>query len=239
MNSHLILFALEKKRLILSLHTKLLRVCVDIVRVYEKLLKEFGAQLWWPAETRFEMVVGAILTQQTTWTSVEVAIRNLKREKLLNPHSLANSNPQLVEAMVRPTGFYKQKAKRIMKLAKYLVDGYDGFVDRLLKKPKQELRRELLSLEGVGLETADVILLYAADLLVFPIDAYTRRFSRRFGLGDLDYEELRMYFEERLPREIQVYKELHALVDHLGKTYCKKTPDCASCFLSQECAREI
>jgi endonuclease-3 related protein len=210
---------------------------LEIVEVYEKLLTEFGRQFWWPAETRFEMMVGAILTQRTTWSAVEVAITNLKREKLLSPHSLANSNPKLVEVMVRSTGFYRQKARRIMKLAKYLVEGYGGSVDRFLSKPGRELRKELLSLEGVGRETADVILLYAADQLVFPIDAYTQRFSRRFGFGDLDYERLKAHFEEQLPRDLQVYKELHALIDELGKTYCKKTPECPSCTLSGMCPK--
>ncbi len=233
-------FRLVKGRLILSESIERYRwFIVDLVRVYEMLLKDFGRQFWWPAETQFEVMVGAILTQQTTWTSVEVAVRNLKREKLLNPHSLADSSVKLVETMIRPTGFYKQKAKRIMKLAKYIVDGYGGSVNRFLKRPKLELRRKLLSLEGVGFETADVIVLYAADMLMFPIDAYTRRFCSRFGLGDMDYEALRTYFEENLPREVQVYKELHALIDQLGKTYCKKTPDCVSCSLSRECARKI
>ncbi|UCD97126.1 MAG: endonuclease [Candidatus Bathyarchaeota archaeon] len=212
---------------------------MEIVKVYERLLTEFGRQFWWPAETRFEMMVGAILTQRTTWSAVEVAIRKLKRKKLLNPHALANSNPQLVEAMVRQTGFYRQKARRIRKLANHLVEGYGGSVDRFLRKPWQELRSELRSLEGVGRETADVILLYAANQLVFPIDAYTQRFSRRFGLGDLDYEGLKAHFEEQMPKDLQVYKELHALIDELGKKYCKKAPECPSCILSDTCPKNL
>jgi len=200
------------------------------------LLKHFGKQYWWPAETRFEVIIGAILTQQTTWKNVESAIENLKNGELLEPHSLATALLNNVETLIRHTGFYRQKARRIINFSQYLVTKYKGSLDRFFNGPQEQIRRELLSLEGIGPETADSILLYAGNRLTFPIDAYTTRLCERLGIKELDYETLREFFESNLPRDSQIYKEFHALIDKLGKTYCKTKPQCSSCPLANDCA---
>lgn len=208
---------------------------MDLTKIYQKLLKHYGKQYWWPAETRFEIIIGAILTQQTTWKNVELAIRNLKDAGLLGSHSLAKAPSNNVEALIRHTGFYRQKARRIINFAQYLVDKYDGSLDKFFNGPEDQIRRELLLLEGVGPETADSILLYAADRLSFPIDAYTIRLCERLGIKELQYEKLREFFENSLPRDLETYKEFHALIDKLGKTYCKTKPRCSACPLVNEC----
>jgi len=208
---------------------------MDLAKIYEKLLKHFGKQYWWPGETRFEVIIGAILTQQTTWRNVELAIKNLKDKELLDSHSLAAAPLNHVEALIRHTGFYRQKARRIINFSKYLVTKYDGSLDKFLDGLTEQLRRELLSLEGIGLETADSILLYAAGRLTFPIDAYTKRLCERLGIKELKYEELREFFESNLPRNLEIYKEFHALIDKLGKTYCKTKPQCSNCPLVDDC----
>ncbi len=208
---------------------------MDLVQIYQKLLKHFGKQYWWPAETRFEVIIGAILTQQTTWKNVELAIENLKDEGLLDPHSLASAPLNHVEALIRHTGFYRQKARRIINFSRHLVTKYAGFLDKFFIGPHEQIRRELLSLEGIGPETADSLLLYAADILTFPIDAYTIRLCKRLGAKDLKYEDLRKVFENNLPRDLEVYKEFHALIDKLGKTYCKNSPQCSICPLVDNC----
>jgi len=208
---------------------------MDLIRIYQKLLKSFGKQHWWPAETRFEVIVGTILTQQTNWRNVERAIENLKSGGLLNLHSLATAPLDQIEASIGHLNFFRQKARRINNLSRYLVEKYSS-LDAFLSKPTKEIREELLSLKGIGPETADSILLYASDKLIFPIDAYTIRLCKRLGVKDLKYEALRRFFENSLPKDLEVYKEFHALIDKLGKTYCKVKPSCAGCPLMDECS---
>ena len=208
---------------------------MDFTEIYQKLLKHFGKQYWWPAETRFEVIIGAILTQQTTWRNVELAIVNLKDKGLLDPHSLAVAPLNHVEALIRHTGFYKQKARRMINLSQYLVTRYDGSLDKLFNSSTEDIRTELLSLEGIGPETANSILLYAADRLSFPIDTYTIRLCERFGIKERQYEKLEEFFENSLPKDLETYREFHALIDKLGKTYCKPKPKCCACPLADEC----
>ena len=207
---------------------------VNLIQIYQKLLKHFGKQHWWPAETRFEVIVGAILTQQTNWRSVERAIENLKSGGLLNPHFLATASLNQIEALIGHLNFFRQKARRINNFSKYLVEKHCS-LDKFFSKPTEEIREELLSLKGIGPETADSILLYAADKLIFPIDAYTIRLCKRLGVKDLKYEDLRRFFESSLPKDLEVYKEFHALIDKLGKTFCKVKPSCDGCPLVDEC----
>lgn len=204
-------------------------------QIYQKLLEHFGKQHWWPAETRFEVIIGAILIQQTNWRAVERAIENLKSEGLLNPTSLATASLERVQRLIRNLNFYRQKARRIVNFSRHLFERHDGSLDKLFGKSIEEVRKELLSLDGIGKETADSILLYAADKLIFPIDAYTIRLCKRLGVKDLKYEDLRRYFENSLPKDLEVYKEFHALIDKLGKTYCKVKPSCDGCPLTDEC----
>lgn len=205
------------------------------LHIYYKLLRHFGKQYWWPAETRFEVIIGAFLTQQTNWKNVELSIKNLKYKNLLDPHSLSASNHDQVEILIKQSGFYRQKAKRIIKFSQYLVNIYDGSLDKLFCGSKENIRKELLSLEGIGPETADSILLYAADKLSFPIDSYTIRVCKRLGIKDLQYKKLGEFFKNNIPRDLEIYKELHALIDTLGKNYCKKKPLCSYCPLLREC----
>ena len=204
-------------------------------KIYQKLLEHFGKQHWWPAETRFEVIIGAILIQQTNWRSVERAIENLKSKELLNPNSLATASLNQIEALIQHLNFFRQKARRINNFSKHLVKKY-GSLNKFFSKPTEELREELLSLNGIGSETADSILLYAADRLIFPIDAYTTRLCERLGIRNLKYEELKKLFERNLPEDLEIYKEFHALIDKLGKTYCKAKPRCSGCPLTDECS---
>jgi len=205
------------------------------LHIYKKLLKHFGKQYWWPAETIFEVIIGAFLTQQTNWKNVELSIKNLKNKGILEAHLLATTPLSQVETLIRQSGFYKQKVRRITNFSQYLVTKYDGSLAKLFNGPQKQIRQELLSLEGIGPETADSILLYAADRLRFPIDAYTIRLCKRLGIKELQYDKLREFFESNLPRDLETYKELHALIDMLGKTYCKTKPLCSACPLTGEC----
>jgi endonuclease-3 related protein len=205
------------------------------LHIYENLMKHFGKQYWWPAETRFEVIIGAFLTQQTNWKNVELAIKNLKDKGLIDPHLLAIALLSHVEVLIRQSGFYRQKARRIIKFSQYLVTKHDGSLASLFSGSQEQIRNELLSLEGIGPESADSILLYAGDMLSFPIDAYTIRLCKRLGIEKVEYEKLRVFFESNIPRDLETYKELHALIDMLGKTYCKKKPLCNTCPLTSEC----
>ncbi|HIC92698.1 MAG TPA: endonuclease III domain-containing protein [Anaerolineae bacterium] len=206
---------------------------MDLLSVYQRLLNRFGPQGWWPAETPFEVIVGAILTQQTAWANVEKAIQNLKRQGLLDVHALATSSLGRIEECVRCTGFYRQKAARLANVSRYLAEKWGGDLDRFFAQPLEEARKELLALKGVGFETADSVLLYAGGKPIFPVDAYTVRMCRCLGIEAKGYEELRAYFEERLPRDVELYQEFHALIVELGKNYCRKNdPRCSECPLS-------
>jgi endonuclease-3 related protein len=168
-----------------------------ILDLYNLLLDRFGPQHWWPAETEFEVIVGALLTQQTRWESVEQAISNLKQQSLLTPTSIAQAERGTIEECIRCTGFYRQKAERLQLLSQHFSkNGISG----ILEKPIDELRKELLLLKGVGPETADSIILYAAHKPVFVIDAYTTRICRCIGI-DGGYDALQRHFEgQSLPQ---------------------------------------
>jgi len=211
---------------------------LSLFQIYEKLLSHFGKQHWWPAESKFEVIIGAILVQRTTWYNVERAIKNLKNARLLDPPSLGNTDPRRLENLIRPIGFYRQKATRLIAFSKYFVQNYGGSLDKLFNKSIQDVREELSAIKGIGPETADSILLYAAEKSVFPIDTYTKRIFTRLGFIRSDktnYEESRIFFESNLPRDIGVYKEFRALIVKLGKTYCKTEPKCEGCPLVDIC----
>jgi endonuclease-3 related protein len=182
-------------------------------------------------------MVGAILTQNTNWKNVEKAIAGLKQKGLLTPESLASADLRTIESAIRSSGYYRQKAKRLKLFAKWLVEKYDGRLDLLFAAPLSELRQELLSLNGIGPETADSILLYAGDKPVFVIDAYTRRVFGRMGFisENASYCELQRFFESSLPSDVELFKDFHAQIVELGKTYCKKKPLCADCPLRRGC----
>lgn len=167
---------------------------------YQALYREWGPQHWWPAETRFEMIVGAYLTQNTTWTNVELALGNLRKAKLLCVEGIRQAPLRRLERLIRPSGYFRQKARRLKTFVAFLDKQYQGSLDLLFAQPTEQLRAELLSLNGVGPETADSILLYAGNHPVFVVDAYTRRIFQRHGIlpDKIEYEEIRELFQRAL-----------------------------------------
>lgn len=205
-----------------------------MTEVYDRLLEHFGPQHWWPAESRLEVIIGAILTQQTAWKKVEEAIGNMKAAGLMDLEALADADRSAVAASTAPCGFYRTKPLRLKGMAAYIRDYY-GDVGAFLAK-EEGLRDELLSLDGIGPETADSILCYAGDRLHFVVDAYTRRIGRRMGfLSTNNYDDVQAEFHKTLPQDIQIYKEFHALLVKLGKTYCRSSPLCGDCPLTDVC----
>ncbi|MCL7415055.1 MAG: endonuclease [ANME-2 cluster archaeon] len=196
-----------------------------LIDIYEQLLHALGHQDWWPADTPFEVAVGAILTQQTRWNNVERAILDLKEHSLLEPEILAAADTDILEELVKCTGFYRQKARRLKNLASY----FSRHEDTMWDMPVNVLRRELLELDGVGNETADSIILYAIGKPKFVIDAYTRRILGCLGL-DGNYRILQQKFESELEPDVDLFKEYHALIVEYGKKYCTRHR-CEDCVL--------
>ncbi|MFH1370892.1 MAG: endonuclease III domain-containing protein [Planctomycetota bacterium] len=211
--------------------------------IYELLFERFGPQDWWPGDTPFEVIIGAILTQNTNWTNVEKAIANLKYAKVLSPEKLHKLDIKKLAELIRPAGYFNIKAKRLKNFLNWLFENYSGKLKNLEKIHTDRLRLELLSVKGVGPETADSILLYAFDRPVFVVDAYTARICSRHNLidKDADYHQIQELFESNLPAsrkgrltaDVQFFNEYHALFVHLGKDFCKPTPRCDACPLNQ------
>ncbi|MGI6461870.1 MAG: endonuclease III domain-containing protein [Candidatus Hydrogenedentales bacterium] len=204
-----------------------------LIDIYERLSRHYGPTDWWPGDTPFEIAVGAILTQNTNWKNVERAIANLKRERLLGPKKILACEDAVLEAALRPSGYFRVKTRRLRNFCRYLVERYRGSMKRLAAQPLDVLRAELLAVNGIGPETADDILLYACDKPVFVVDAYTRRIFSRHGLcaPDIAYEPLRALFERNLEADLHLYKEYHGLIVFVGKDFCRRTPKCAECPL--------
>ena len=201
---------------------------------YSSLYSFFGPQRWWPGDTRFEVIVGAILTQNTNWGNVEKAVKNLKRHKLLNPARMHDISVHELARHIRPAGYFNIKAKRVKSFLNHLFDGYSGSLDKFLKKRTDILRRELLSINGIGPETADSIVLYAAGRPVFVVDAYTKRILFRHGLikEDAAYRDIQRLFMDNLAHDAILFNEYHALFVRAGKDFCKtKNPLCDACPL--------
>jgi endonuclease-3 related protein len=203
--------------------------------IYQRLYTYFGPQHWWPADSPFEVMVGAILTQNTNWTNVEKAIDNLKGNKLLNPKKLYRLSQRRLAKLIRPAGYYNIKAKRLRKFLKFFLRTYQANITKISHQGVQELRKQLLSVNGIGQETADSILLYALDKPVFVVDAYTKRILLRHRLikEDADYGTIQNLFMQNLKKELNLFNEFHALLVRLGKEYCLKTkPKCSQCPLN-------
>lgn len=203
--------------------------------VYRKLYAANGSQHWWPGDSRFEIMVGAVLTQNTAWSNVERAIANLKRAGALSPEAIVRAPHRRLAAWIRPSGYFNVKARRLKSLCRWLIA--QGGVQRIARWPTERLRAALLGVHGIGPETADDILLYAFGRPVFVIDAYTRRLFARLGLirGDEDYEMLRRHFERRLGPDPELFNEYHALIVAHGKNICRKRPACGKCCLAAQC----
>lgn len=204
-----------------------------LLRLYDRLHRRFGAQGWWPGRSAFEVIVGAILTQSTAWVNVERAIGELRRAGVLAPRALARVPPGRLARLVRASGFFRVKAGRLGAFARHLERRYGGSLQRLLGRPAGELRAELLAIPGIGPETADSILLYAAGRPVFVVDAYTRRILSRHRIvpRDVDYARLQAVFMGHLPRDPALYNEYHALLVRVAKEHCRARPRCEGCPL--------
>jgi len=209
----------------------------SLLQIFDLLSSSYGPQHWWPGDSPFEVIVGAVLTQNTAWHNVAQAIANLKREGLLQPGELFKAEPATVKALLAPAGYYNIKYDRLMGLLRFL-DGYGADLERLRFLPLNGLRAELLEVKGVGPETADSILLYALQRMVFVVDAYTRRLFSRLGYGWMEaasYDQVQGFFMEALPPNAALYNEFHALIVVHSKDTCKKKPLCEGCCLSSLC----
>ncbi len=202
--------------------------------IYRTLYKAFGPQHWWPGDTPFEVMVGAVLTQNTAWGNVEKAVANLKRERLLTPAKLHAVPAHKLASLIRPSGYFNIKTKRLKSLTDLIMGHYRGRLKTLLSDDPVTLRKNLLAVNGIGPETADSIILYAAQKPVFVVDAYTKRIFGRHGLisPDADYHAVQQLFTDHLRHDVRRYNEYHALIVRVGKEFCKKTkPRCAECPL--------
>lgn len=220
----------------------------QLLEIYRLLFERFGPQHWWPGEpatarprlavavpgTPFEVIVGAILTQNTSWTNVAKAIANLKIAGALEPATLHEMDPAELEKLIRPAGYFRLKAKRLHHLTQWLFDRYEGSLERLDEIDARRLREELLEISGIGPETADSILLYGLKRPVFVVDTYTARVAVRHGLiePDITYDQLQDLFQSNLDPDEQFFNEFHALLVHVGKEYCRPTALCPSCPLN-------
>jgi endonuclease-3 related protein len=206
---------------------------IALTEIYDKLFSHFGPQHWWPGDSAFEVAVGAILTQNTNWGNVEKAISNIKAQKALNANILHNMPHTQLASLIKPAGYLNVKAKRLKAFLDFMVHDFRGSMQRMKKVETDSLRKSLLSVNGIGPETADSILLYALDKPVFVIDTYTKRVMSRHGLvsDSVDYHELQGIFHKHLPLDVQLFNEYHALFVMAGKNYCKPKPKCTGCPL--------
>jgi len=201
-------------------------------RLFERAFAHFGPRHWWPGDTRFEVCIGAILTQNTAWTNVEKAIANLRTKKWMSVRAIHDAPLGELAATIRPSGYYNQKAKKLKAFCGRVVAAHGGRLERFLAQDAAALRAELLAINGVGPETADSIVLYAANKPIFVVDAYTRRIVHRMGLTaeDISYDDLQSLFHRRFRPDAAFYNEFHALIVAVGKEYCRKrAPRCPQC----------
>jgi len=205
-----------------------------LIQAYERLHDFFGPQHWWPGESPFEIIVGAVLVQNTAWRNVERAIANLREAGLIEPRALYALPAEELAELIRPAGYYQVKARRLRNLLKFVVEEYDGSLEAMFRTDLPALREQLLAIHGIGPETADAILLYAGGLPTFVVDTYAHRILARHGwIGyGADYHEIKDYFESNLPADATLYNEYHALLVRVGKEYCRRTaPRCDNCPL--------
>ena len=202
---------------------------------YKALLDCYGPQHWWPGDGPFEIMVGAVLTQNTNWTNVEKAITNLKAAELLSPEAIDQMTNEELAKVIKPAGYFNVKAKRLKNLIRWFMQNYEGNMELLAQVRLERLRQELLEVNGIGRETADSIILYALGKATFVVDTYTYRVLVRHGCIDSesDYEQVKDFFERNLPAEEKLYNEFHALIVRVGKEHCRPRPRCNGCPLEQ------
>jgi endonuclease-3 related protein len=211
-----------------------------LLEVYRRLYRRYGPQGWWPGEGPLEVVFGAILTQAAAWRNVELALRNLKEAGLWSLEAINDCPQEELATVIRSCGYYFTKARKLKAFARYVHQNYGGSLESFLSQNTGQLRAELLSIYGIGPETADDIIVYAAEKPSFVIDAYTRRILRRMGLWPGDeggsYEDFQRLFHENLPEDVALFNEYHALLDRHAKEACAKKPRCPACCLQDICA---
>lgn len=206
-------------------------------RVFERLYASVGPLHWWPAETPFEVCVGAILTQNTAWTNVEKAIINLKQADIMTPKALCGCPEETLSGLIRPAGYFNVKSRRLKDFVEWLYLRFDGSLDQMFSGDWHALRADLLSVRGIGPETADSILLYAGHKPTFVVDAYTRRLFHRLGwlAKDAGYDQTRRLFMDSLPTAVQLFNEYHAQIVEQCKRHCRTRPLCEGCPLADDC----
>ena len=203
-----------------------------LLKIYNSLYNYFGPLKWWPGDTPFEIMVGAILTQNTSWSNVEKALDNLKKENLLEPRKLYYLHQEELAQLIKPSGYYNIKARRLKNFINLFINDFEGSAEKMFSGDSGELRKKLLNVNGIGPETADSILLYAGKKPFFVVDAYTKRVFSRHKLisKDSTYYQIQEYFSQNLDGNVELFNEFHAQIVMLGKTICSsKNPDCAKC----------
>jgi endonuclease-3 related protein len=210
-------------------------------RVYRRLRARFGHAGWWPGDSPFEVCVGAILVQNTAWANVERALDGLRRRRRLSFRALDGLSAARLAPLVRSSGTFRVKARRLRAFLDFVSSEYGGRVETMRSEPPSLLRRKLLAVAGIGPETADSIALYAAGHPVFVVDAYTRRVFTRLGLlrGGESYDEVQRFFEGHLPRDAGLYNDYHAQIVRLGKDVCRTRPRCPECPLADLCPKAV
>jgi len=205
-----------------------------LMDIYHKLYRSYGPMHWWPGETPFEVMVGAILTQNTSWKNVEKAIGRLKEKKRLSPKGIRQLPKSTLASLIRSSGYFRIKAERLKAFVNFLFEKYGGSIKRMKRERGEGLRQNLLVVKGIGPETADSILLYGLKKPIFVVDAYTKRILSRHGIVSqkASYEEVQTLFMDHLPHNERLFNEYHALLVHLGKTLCRKVPRCEICPLN-------
>jgi len=207
-----------------------------LLQAYERLLDTFGPQHWWPGDSPFEIMVGAVLVQNTAWPNVERAIANLREAGVMEPRALYALPPNELAELIRSAGYFQVKARRLRNLLKFVIDEYDGSLEQMFGTDVATLREQLLAIHGIGPETADAILLYSGGRPTFVVDTYTHRVLARHGwIGyEADYHEIKSHFESSLPADASLYNEYHALLVRVGKEFCRRTaPKCEACPLAE------
>lgn len=207
-----------------------------LLKIFHLLLAAFGKRHWWPGETDLEIAVGAILTQNTSWKNVEKAINSLKWEGLLNVHTLQNISEKELGEVIRSSGFYNVKSRRLKSFINVIHERFNGKISNLSNLSTEALREILLGIDGIGPETADSILLYALNRPVFVVDAYTKRFlsNHRLHRDHTTYDDVQRWFMMHLPCDTYLFNEFHALIVYLGQNYCRKKPMCNGCPLEED-----
>jgi endonuclease-3 related protein len=214
---------------------------LPVREIFDRLFDRFGPLHWWPAETPFEVCIGAILTQNTAWTNVEKAISALREAGIMSPATLHDCDPEQLARLIRPAGYFNVKSRRLKDFTAWLFLSHGGSLERMFAVDWQELRAELLRVRGIGPETADSILLYAGDKPSFVVDAYTRRLFHRLGLlqDSAGYDETRALFMNDLPQDVPLFNEYHAQIVQQCKRFCRVKPLCGDCPLNGSCPSRL